>query len=88
MRTDNDFNIEGFYYTPELIYNNILSNIKRVCQPCLDNKTTQLIVIVTFKRQLLDSSIELNLSKEAMQLYIDLCRLLEINTCYKTYQVG
>ena len=84
LHTTDEFNVEGLYYTPEIIYNNIILNIKKVCQPCLDNKTTQLITYVTFKRQLLDSAMELGLNKEAMQLYIDLCRMLEIDTCYKT----
>lgn len=84
LTTSDDLNVEGLYYTPEVIYNNILTNIKKVCSPCLDNKSMQLMVYVTFKRQLLDSSMELGLYKEAMQLYIDLCRMLEISTCYKT----
>lgn len=50
-------NVEGVYYTPEIIYNTELTHIKKVCATCLDNKCMQLIMYITFKRQLLDSAI-------------------------------
>lgn len=76
-------NVEGVYYTPEIIYNTELTHIKKVCATCLDNKCMQLIMYITFKRQLLDSAIQANSNKEAMELYIDICRILEISTGLK-----
>ena len=71
---------DGIYYTPEDIYNAELTHIKKVCSTCLDDKCMQLIVYVTFKRQLLESAIQLNKHKEAMNLYMDIHRLLDIQS--------
>lgn len=79
--------VEGIYYTPEIIYNTELTHIKKVCATCLDNKCMQLIMYVTFKRQLLDSAIATGLNKEAMQLYIDICRMLEISAGCKKCKI-
>lgn len=72
---------EGIYYTPELIYNAELTNVKTICSTCLDNHCMQLVMYVVFKRQLMESAIALNKYADAMQLYIELGRLLEVDTC-------
>lgn len=76
---NDDDTIDGLYYSPELMYNAELAMIKKVCNKCLDNKCMQLIMYITFKKQLLESAITLNYHKEAMQLYSDICRILELN---------
>ena len=76
---NNNYIVEGIYYTSEVLFNAELTHIKRVCSTCLDNKCMQLITYVVFKRQLLESALELDDYKQCLILYNDLCRLLELS---------
>lgn len=67
---------EGIYYNALIIYEAEIYNINKYCSTCLDDKNMQLIVFVTFRRQLLEDAILLRHYKEAMQAYLDLTRLL------------
>ena len=74
----NEAVIDGIYYNAEPIYNAELAHLKKVCSTCLDDACMQLIAYVTFKRQLLDAAVSSNDTKGAMELYTDVCKLLEL----------
>lgn len=74
---------EGLFYNALIIYEAEIYNINKYCSTCLDDKNMQLIVYATFRRQLLEDAILLNHYKEAMQLYLDLCRVLGIVCDFK-----
>lgn len=69
----------GIYYNSDVIYHAEIRKLRKHCSTCLDDKTMQEIMIVTFKRQLLDYALAAGEWKEALLLYMDLCRLLEIS---------
>lgn len=78
---ENVFNVfagQGLYYSPNMIYHAELRELKKVCYTCFDDKTMQLIMFITFKKQLLHDAIVTSHYKEALQYYFDLCRLLRI----------
>lgn len=70
---------EGIYYNPLVVYEAEIYNINKYCSTCLDDKNMQLIAYVTFKRQLLEDAVILRHYKEAMQLYLELGRILGLN---------
>ena len=74
---------EGLYYNALIIYEAEIYNINKYCSTCLDDKNMQLIMFVTFRRQLLEDAILLRHYKEAMQAYLDLTRLLGIACDFK-----
>ena len=78
--TENDVNswFEGIYYLPEALYYAETAALRKYCQTCLDDKQMQLIMLIVFKRQLLDLAIAAKDSKKAAQIYLDICRLLNI----------
>ena len=49
------------------------------CSTCLDDETMQNIMLVVFKRQLLEYALASGYYRDALQLYVDICRLLEIS---------
>ncbi len=69
----------GIYYNPSLVYQAELRKLHSYCQTCLDDRTMQDIMLVVFKRQLLEYALESDYYKDAMQLYVDICRLLDIS---------
>lgn len=75
--------IDSIYYDSSTIYNAELTHLKKVCSTCLDDACMQMITYVTFKRQLLDSAVNTVDAKNAMQLYIDICKLLDLDTVSK-----
>lgn len=74
---------EGLFYNALIIYEAEIYNINKYCSTCLDDKNMQLIAYVTFRRQLLEDAILLKHYKEAMQTYLDLCRVLGIVCDFK-----
>lgn len=77
---------EGIYYNALIIYEAEIYNINKYCSTCLDDKNMQLIVFVTFRRQLLEDAILLRHYKEAMQAYLELTRLLGIACDFKLHK--
>lgn len=77
--TGEELHFHGIYYNPAVIYNAEVRKLHTYCSTCLDDKTMQMIMLVVFKRQLLEYAIEADQFKEAVQIYIDICRLLEIS---------
>lgn len=75
----NQFIFHGIYYNPEVIYSAEIRKLRSHCSTCLDDHTMQDMVLVVFKRQLLEYAIQSGRFKDAMQLYIDICRLLEVS---------
>lgn len=69
----------GIYYNPEIIYSAEIRKLHSNCSTCLDDATMQNIMLVVYKRQLLEYALASDHFKDAMQLYIDICRLLEIS---------
>lgn len=74
---------EGMYYNALVIYEAEIYNINKYCSTCLDDKNMQLIVYVTFRRQILEDAILLRHYKEALQAYLDLSRTLGILCDFK-----
>lgn len=69
----------GVYYNPEIIYTAEIRKLHTKCSTCLDDETMQNLMLIVFKRQLLEYAIQSGHFKDAMLLYIDVCRLLEIS---------
>lgn len=67
------------YYNPEIIYTAEIRKLHTKCSTCLDDETMQNLMLIVFKRQLLEYAIQSGHFKDAMLLYIDVCRLLEIS---------
>lgn len=82
---DEDDFAEGIYYNPEVIFNAELQYIKNTCNTCVDDKQMQLLVHVIFKKQLLESALETGDYVKGINLYINLCRLLEVSLCDGTH---
>ena len=76
----NEAVIDGIYYNEKPIYDAELVHLKKVCSTCLDDACMQLITYVTFKKQLLEAAVNTADTKYAMQLYTELCKLLELDT--------
>lgn len=77
-RYANDY-ADGVYYNPDVLYNAEIGKLHKHCSTCLDDKLMQLIILVVFKRQLLEQAIITNHNKEALQFYLDLSKLLDVN---------
>ena len=75
---ENNYVSEGVFYQDAIIYDAELTRLKKVCNMCLDNQCMQLIMLVVFKRQLLESALQTNDCHQCMSLYIDLCKLLDV----------
>lgn len=76
---EDNFIVEGVYYNPTAIFYAEINHLKRVCNMCLDDRTMKLVVLIVFKRQLLDAALETDDYNKCMVLYHDLCRLLEVS---------
>lgn len=82
-RFANDYS-DGIYYDPSVIYNNEIAMLKTYCSTCLDDKQMQAIMLLVFKRQLLESAIVTSHNQSAMQFYLDICKLLNVSLKDKT----
>lgn len=71
--------IDGIVYDPNTLYNAEIKMLHSYCSTCLDDKQMQKIMILVFKRQLLEQAIATSHNKEAMQYYLDLTRLMGVN---------
>lgn len=78
-KEDKEIRFFGVYYEPRIVYQAELRKLHSYCQTCLDDRTMQDIMLVVFKRQLLEYAISSEYYKDAMQLYVDICRLLDIS---------
>lgn len=74
----NDY-ADGIYYDPNILYNAEVSILHKYCNTCLDDKQMQLIMLIVFKRQLLEQAIATSHNKEAVQYYLDLAKLLNVS---------
>lgn len=77
----NEIRLTGIYYNSQVIYNAEIRKLHNYCSACLDDKNMQNLMLVVFKRQLLDYALEADQFKDAMVIYNELCRLLDISTC-------
>lgn len=71
--------IDGIVYDTNTLYNAEIKMLHSYCSTCLDDKQMQKIMILVFKRQLLEQAIATSHNKEAMQYYLDLTRLMGVN---------
>lgn len=74
----NDY-IDGIIYDPNTLYEAEIKMLRSYCDTCLDDKQMQKVMILVFKRQLLEQAIATSHNKEAMQYYLDLVRLMDVN---------
>lgn len=74
----NDY-IDGIIYDPNTLYEAEIKMLRSYCNTCLDDKQMQKVMILVFKRQLLEQAITTSHNKEAMQYYLDLVRLMGVN---------
>lgn len=77
--------VEGIMYDPNELYHAEIRMLNTFCDTCLDDKQMQLIMLLTFKRQLLEQAIQCMHYKDALQYYLDLCRILNIYVAKKDY---
>lgn len=78
-QTGDELQFSGIYYVPEIIYDAEIRKLNSHCSTCLDDKMMQTLMLVVFKRQLLEYAINTDHFKDAMQLYLDICKLLDIS---------
>lgn len=74
----NDY-IDGIIYDPNTLYEAEIKMLRSYCNTCLDDKQMQKVMILVFKRQLLEQAIATSHNKEAMQYYLDLVCLMGVN---------
>ncbi len=77
--TEDERIFHGIYYVPEIIYDAEIRKLNSHCSTCLDDQMMQTLMLIVFKRQLLEYALDTDHFKEAMQLYLDICRLLGIS---------
>lgn len=75
--------IDGIFFDPMVLYNAEIKMLHSYCSTCLDDKQMHKIMILVFKRQLMEQAIETNHNKDAMQYYLDLTRLMEVDITTK-----
>lgn len=78
-----EIHFHGIYYNPSIVYMAEIRKLHTHCSTCLDDQTMQNIMLVVFKRQLLEYALASYYYRDALQLYVDICRLLECaaSTC-------
>lgn len=74
-----EIHFHGIYYNPSIVYMAEIRKLHTHCSTCLDDETMQNIMLVVFKRQLLEYALASGYYRDALQLYVDICRLLEIS---------
>lgn len=85
IRTVHDILASGIFYDPKALYHAEIRALNKFCDTCMDDKQMQLIVLLTFKRQLLEQAIQCGHWKDALQLYMDLARILNIYIAKKDH---
>ena len=85
IRTVHDILASGVFYDPKALYHAEIRALNKFCDTCMDDKQMQLIVLLTFKRQLLEQAIQCGHWKDALQLYMDLARILNIYIAKKDH---
>lgn len=73
-----DKNTSFVYYNRETIYKAQINKLRCLCSTCLDDHLMQKIMIITFKQQLLEQSINAEHYVDSVKHYLDLCRMLNI----------
>lgn len=85
IRTVHEVLASGVFYDPKALYHAEIRALNKFCDTCMDDKQMQLIVLLTFKRQLLEQAIQCGHWKDALQLYMDLARILNIYIAKKDH---
>lgn len=73
-------------YDEKNLYYQKVNTLVNFCYTCLDKHQKEKILMLQFKSQLLDYTKANNLTEDAIQYYVDICRLLGIpneHTCCK-----
>lgn len=71
--------IDGIFYDPIVLYDAEVKMLHSYCSTCLDDRQMQKLMLVVFKRQLLEQAIATSHNKEAAQYYLDLVRLFGVS---------
>lgn len=77
-RYANDY-ADGIYYDANILYNAEIKTLHNYCSTCLDDKQMQTIMLIVFKRQLLEQAIATSHNQEALQFYLDLSKMLNVS---------
>lgn len=72
---------EGIHYDKDVLYIAEMNKLRSYCSTCLDDKMMKLLTLVVYKRQLMENAIAVEDFTSAIGFYLDLCRLLGIDTC-------
>lgn len=70
--------MDYIYYNPIIIYETRISKLNCCCDVCQSNRTLELNMLVTFRLQMLELAIKTNDYTQALRLYKQICRLLQI----------
>lgn len=65
----------------ESLYYAEVKLLTKYCHNCLDNKMKDKIMMFLFKKTLYDNAVELELTDDAQQYYIEMLNLLGMRTC-------
>ena len=77
-------------YDEKNLYYQKVNMLTTFCYTCLDKHQKEKILMLQFKSQLLDYAVSNRLTEDAIEYYIDICRLLDIpsnHTCCKYNRV-
>lgn len=83
-------NAHSIAYDEKNLYYQKVNMLTSFCYTCLDKHQKEKILMLQFKSQLLDYAIANNLTEDAIDYYIDICRLLDMpstHTCCKYNRV-
>ena len=71
-----EIHFHGIYYNPSIVYMAEIRKLHTHCSTCLDDQTMQNIMLVVFKRQLLQHPITIAMLYNYMQISVDYLRYL------------
>lgn len=72
--------IVGFYFDDKEVYYKQVDLLTSYCSACLDNEQKENIVVFKMRYDMLQYAIANNLLEDQINLYIDIARLLKIDT--------
>lgn len=80
---DNATNVEGtgIFYDPSFVYDCEMHKLNSYCSTCLSDQQMQRIMLITFKKQILDLAITSGDQINSLKFYDELMRLLDVSLC-------
>lgn len=77
----------GFYYDDKELYYKEVELLTTYCSTCLDKEQKEGMVLFVLKKKLLDYAIENDLVEDQIAHYIDLARMLRIDTKFNAQSI-